>query len=539
MPSRRSKQVKIIWTGKCRGTAVRRDVRKKILLHKTAVRRHRHAPAALQDSEERFRALADATFEAVFIFDNGICVDANQTAANMFGYDQDELRGRFGADLVSPECRETVRDNMLSEYAGRYEVTALRKDGSTFAVEIRGKMADYKGKKVRVSVVRDISAYKRAAAAQQESEEKFRTLVEHAPYGFSIMKPDRTFEYVNLKFTETFGYTLADIPNKKTWFRKAYPDKTYREAVRAIWEKDSHDRLRTGEVASRTFRVRCKDGRDKVIHFRNVALPGGKQILSYEDITSQVSVEEELRESEEKLRYLSSKLLTAQENERSRISFELHDVLGQDLAVLKMRLKLAQQDLPRKRGRIPEVFESACRHVDQMMDNVRKLSHWLSPVILEDLGLSAALELMVKDFAEQTQIEVAHRSDNCDGLLPPAKQIVIYRIFQEALANIRKHSEATRVKIAIVKKEDEVHFSIEDNGKGFDVREVKARTWPQKGLGLIAMEERARILGGPFERTSRSGQGTRITLACPLAADPDADENERPHRGRRLHGFNL
>lgn len=98
---------------------------------------------------------------------------------------------------------------------------------------------------------------------------------------------------------------------------------------------------------------------------------------------------------------------------------------------------------------------------------------------------------------------------------------------------------ATQVKIAILKKDAEVHFSIEDNGKGFDVREVKARTWPQKGLGLIAMEERARILGGPFERTSRTGHGTRITLACPLPTDVDTDEDERPQRGHRMHGFNL
>ena len=85
-------------------------------------------------------------------------------------------------------------------------------------------MAEYKGKKVRVTVVHDIDAYKRAAAALQESEERFRTLVEYAPLGFSIMKPDRTFEYFNPKFTETFGYTLEDIPNKAVWFEKAYPD---------------------------------------------------------------------------------------------------------------------------------------------------------------------------------------------------------------------------------------------------------------------------------------------------------------------------
>jgi signal transduction histidine kinase len=156
----------------------------------------------------------------------------------------------------------------------------------------------------------------------------------------------------------------------------------------------------------------------------------------------------------------------------------------------------------------------------------------LSPVILEDLGLSAALDLMIRDFAEQTHIDVTHDMANIDALLPHTKQIIVYRIFQEAFANIRKHSQATHVKVTIFKKEAGVYFSIEDNGKGFDVQEVKARDWPQKGLGLIAMEERARILDGPFERTSGKGNGTRITLTCPFDAGTEKTGEYRPKRGR-------
>jgi signal transduction histidine kinase len=121
---------------------------------------------------------------------------------------------------------------------------------------------------------------------------------------------------------------------------------------------------------------------------------------------------------------------------------------------------------------------------------------------------------------------------NIDALLSHAKQIIVYRIFQEAFANIRKHSQATHVKVSIIKKEADVYFSIEDNGKGFDVQEVKARNWPQKGLGLIAMEERARILGGPFERTSGKGNGTCITLSCPFdtGAENSADDRRKSSR---------
>jgi PAS domain S-box-containing protein len=523
--------------GKRRVSAAHCDFSNKISHHKKTVRRGCQNTVTVEESEERYRALSDATFEAVFISDNGICIETNQTATKMFGYDYDELIGIFGTDVIAPESKELVRHNMMSEFEEPYEALALRKDGTSFHAEIRGKMTEYRGKKVRVTVVHDIDAYKRAAAALQESEERFRTLVEYAPLGFSIMKSDRTFEYFNPKFTETFGYTLEDIPNKAVWFEKAYPDENYRDGVRAIWEKDSHRRVRAGEVASRTFRVRCRDGRDKIIHFRNIALTGGKQILSYEDITSQVEAEEELRESEEKLRYLSSRLLTAHENERRRISFELHDVLGQDLAVLKIKLKLVERDLLADQKDLKEACENACRHLDQMMDNVRKLSHWLSPVILEDLGLSATLELMIRDFAEQTHIDVTHDMANIDALLSHAKQIIVYRIFQEAFANIRKHSQATHVTVTITKKEADVYFSIEDNGKGFDVQEVNARNWPQKGLGLIAMEERARILGGPFERTSGKGNGTCITLICPFDTGAENSADDRRKSSRHSPGF--
>ncbi|MGA1796701.1 MAG: PAS domain S-box protein, partial [bacterium] len=140
----------------------------------------------------------------------------------------------------------------------------------------------------------------------RENEERFRTLAEDAPFGLSIMRQDGTFEYLNPRFTEIFGYTSEDIPNKKTWFSKAYPDKKYRGQVVGIWKDDLAKGIASGEIKDRTFDVRCKDGHDKVIHFRAVGLKDGKQILTYEDITEHRKNEEELR-----YRYELEKLITA------------------------------------------------------------------------------------------------------------------------------------------------------------------------------------------------------------------------------------
>ena len=123
------------------------------------------AEEALRESEKRYHALADATFEAIFISRNGYCLDANQQAARMFGYDHDELIGIFGTDVIAPESKEIVKRHMLNDYKAPYEVIAQKKDGTRFHVEIRGRMARYQGRKVRITVVQDIDERKIAEEA--------------------------------------------------------------------------------------------------------------------------------------------------------------------------------------------------------------------------------------------------------------------------------------------------------------------------------------------------------------------------------------
>lgn len=149
---------------------------------------------------------------------------------------------------------------------------------------------------------------KQAQTALQESEERFRHLVEDAPYGLSLMRPDRKFEFFNQQFTNILGYTLEDLPDKETWFVKAYPDPNYRRQVIGAWTADLGKNVSVGEIKPRVFLVRCKDGRDKMMHFRAVALQDGYQILTYEDIT-------ELKLAEQERENLQAQLNQAQKME--------------------------------------------------------------------------------------------------------------------------------------------------------------------------------------------------------------------------------
>lgn len=142
----------------------------------------KRAEEALRDSEERYRALADAAFEAIFISENGICTNTNQAATEMFGYKYDELIGMFGADVIAPESKELVKHNMLSGHEKPYEVVAQRKDGTTFHTEIRGKMTRYKGKDVRITVVNDVDDRKRAEETLRQAHDELEMKVERRTY---------------------------------------------------------------------------------------------------------------------------------------------------------------------------------------------------------------------------------------------------------------------------------------------------------------------------------------------------------------------
>lgn len=155
--------------------------------------KRKQSEMALQDSQERYRGLADATFEAVFVSENGICIDVNQTASDMFGYECHEIIGMFGTEFIAPDRRKNVEQNMLSGYEEPYESVALRKDGSTFICEIRGKMTKYVGKNVRITVIRDIDEQVKSNNKLLESEMKFKTLYSASRDAIMMLTPEDGF----------------------------------------------------------------------------------------------------------------------------------------------------------------------------------------------------------------------------------------------------------------------------------------------------------------------------------------------------------
>ncbi len=199
-----------------------------------------------------------------------------------------------------------------------------------------------------------------------------------------------------------------------------------------------------------------------------------------------------------------------------RISRELHDGLGQDLNLLKLRLRGIEKQLYTGLTMSCSECEETRAHVDQIIENVRRISRDLSPVVLEDLGLSSAVKQMVKKFIRHHDIDMHLDIGDIDRLFTQKTGIVLYRIVQESLTNVSRHSGATSVSVILRENDGMFYFLVEDNGRGFDAAQALDGAPLSKGLGIATLKERVRMLGGALELRSQKGEGTRVGFSIPV-----------------------
>lgn len=243
-----------------------------------------------------------------------------------------------------------------------------------------------------------------------------------------------------------------------------------------------------------------KEGKSIPVRYVTTPIKEKNQVIGcvvlFRDINERKQAEEKLRESEQNLRYLATQLINAQERERERISRELHDELGQALLVLRLQTGNIQEQIDKN----PTVAGEECRemsaNLNQLVENVRRLSRDLSPAVLQDLGLTSALRHLVKEFAKRHNLQTNLDLPHLDGLFPREAQINIYRIVQESLTNIGKYAQASSLTMAVSQKNGWISLRLADDGQGFDVEKVMARESNRRGLGLAAMEERGRCWAG-------------------------------------------
>ena len=195
---------------------------------------------------------------------------------------------------------------------------------------------------------------------------------------------------------------------------------------------------------------------------------------------------------------------------------ELHDELGQSLLALKLQLSSIERRLEEGQTELRSECQSMLGHIGGLIGHIRRICKDLSPVILDDLGLTAGIRWLVKNVLKSHDIDTSMDIANIDRLLTNEQQLLVFRIFQEAFTNIVRHSLASLTSIIIKRQGEAISLVIEDNGKGFDVKEAMDRDFIERGMGLSGMKERAWMLGGSVNIWSQSELGTRIEFRFPI-----------------------
>lgn len=221
---------------------------------------------------------------------------------------------------------------------------------------------------------------------------------------------------------------------------------------------------------------------------------------------------EESREHQAQLRRISSQMLTAQEEERKRIARELHDDTAQALASMLVRLRLLERAVGdgEAKGSLSEFHDL----VASTLEGVRRMALDLRPSALDDLGLVPALQWYTDNFGRSWGIKARFRANGLNRRLPPEIELVLYRVAQEALTNVAKHAQASRLAVELERLGSSVRLTIEDDGSGFDVE--RSMSSKERGLGLFGMQERLALVGGRFQIESHPGKGTKLVAEVPL-----------------------
>ncbi len=262
----------------------------------------REVDIRIRETEQRYRSLVEDSFDGIFIQKGTVIAFANSQLDKMLGYEEGELIGKEHWTICHPDQRALVYERVQTTMSGEsaidhYEVKLQDKDGTILDGEIRSKAVFLDGEAGVQSWVRDVSDQKRSQDHLSIEKQRFQLLVESAPFGLVIIEEDGTFQYINPKFVETFGYTLEETPNGATWFRNTFPDSVDRNNAISTWLLDSTE-AQAGEQRARTFSVVCKNGEKKEILFRPVQLSNGQLIMTTEDITERRRAEKELIISE-------------------------------------------------------------------------------------------------------------------------------------------------------------------------------------------------------------------------------------------------
>ncbi len=436
----------------------------------------------LQLDAEMLAAIVATSDDAIISKNlDGMITTWNRGAERIFGYTAEEAIGKR-ITLIIPPDRQAEENEILrrvgsGERVDHFETVRMRKDGTTFDVSVTvSPLRDSAGTVIGASkVARDISKQKRAEEELRDSEERLRALVNASSYVVYRVSPD----WSTVRQLDDQGFISATESSTKDWFTKYM----YRQLAENL---DLEVRARTREVEDRNADV--------------------------------------LRQSEQ-LRQLSWRLLRTQDEERRHIARELHDSAGQTLSVLGMNLSQLVQKTGRRAPDLAIDAERIQETVQQLHREIRTASYLLHPPLLDESGLSSALSWYTQGLSERSGLEINLEIPDNFERLPGDLELLVFRLVQECLTNVHRHSGSKTASIRIERKEDVLTVAVEDQGKGMSAARLAEIQSQSAGVGIRGMRERLRQFRGTMSvESDRSGTRVLMTIPIPKSDPPPAPD---------------
>jgi PAS domain S-box-containing protein len=470
----------------------------------------KRAEEALQKSEEKFsKAFRQSPMAlAITSATDHRYIEVNESFERFSGWRREELIGRTPFDIglwVDPQERDRLASYVQDEGSLRlFESHFRMRDGTIRAGLVGAELIELDGEQCVLAVGMDVTEQKLAAEALRESEERFRLVADTAPALIWMSGTDKLCTFFNKGWLDFTGRPIeAELGN-------GWIERVHLEDFRACLETytQSFDRR---EKFSMEFRLRRYDGEYGWV--LDIGVPRFNQDGSFAGyIGSCIDVTERKR-AEEVLSGVSRRLIEAQEQERTRIARELHDDIGQRLALLNIKLGQLQQNSPDLPAELHGHMGELRMQTSEIARDVQSMSHELHSSKLEYLGIANAMKALCHEFSDQQNVEVVFAHDEVPRTLPQEISLCLFRVLQEALQNAVKHSGVRHFGVELRYESDAIDLTVRDSGSGFDVQ-LAMKT---RGLGLISMAERVKLVDGRLSIDSQPNCGTTIHARVPLS----------------------
>jgi PAS domain S-box-containing protein len=512
---------------------------------------------ALAESEHKYKMFLEDAAEGILIaeVETKRFIYANPAICRMLGFSRQELLGMGVEDIHPKESLGHVYADFEAQARGEKilapALPCMRKDGSIIYADIKASAARIiDGKQCNIGFFTDVTERKRAeeqlrkaheqleARVEQRTEalrmanedlrkeiqerqraekaielaeRRFRDIFEDALVGIYRTTPGGKILMANPALIKMLGYSsfeeLAKRNLEKGGFELTYPRSIFKQKIEkegrvvgleSVWMRTDETSIHIRESA-----IAVRDEKGKVVFYEGTV----------EDITERKKAEEKLLLYQKKLRSLALQLSLSEEKVRRRTAMDVHDNMGQNLAIIKIKLDSLRKTIPHQHG--TQDVDEISNLLAEIIERARTLTFELSPPVLYELGFEAAVEWLVRQMRERDSLPAEFRNDGRPKPLDEDVRVLLFQSVRESLVNVTKHAKASKVTVTVSRSDDQIHISIVDDGVGFDVSKIRSG-----GFGLFSISERLNYIRGRFDIESRPGAGTRVFLAAPLRLSP-------------------